>query len=102
MKKYLAIALLILIPTVAFAADKQPAFSDLTRRVYYLAPYDVVTISANTSISEAITAIRPATDVYIYFGTDTANEHLIEAGETFPIHHDADPKLKTETSCLIF
>ena len=79
---------------------------DEYNRLFWLSPYDITTLTADTEIDSfggiEITAITPETDVEFYYGTDTTNDFLLEAGTTLTIKKGVVVKLKTNTVCLVY
>jgi len=103
MKRFIFISLILAVVFgTVYAQDRQIATSDADRKVYWVPPYDITTITANTAITKGILAITPETDVNVYFGTDTTNDFLLEAYCVFAIDQSKDVKLKTETVCLVY
>ena len=116
MKLVYTLLVFTLIITASYAADKQSAQSDASRKVHFVAPFDVAQITANTAIKDwnpateafndgtgkVIQAINCEDDINVYFGTDTTNKLTVPAGSTFPIHPSYDVKIDAACDCAVF
>ena len=116
MKKLLIVLLIAgCVVTPLYAQNPQAAIADSDQKVWFVAPYDIATIPANTAITTwdadtntlngstgiKIIAITPNADVNAYYEDDSSTTFLLEAGDTITLGRRV-LKLAAETDCLIY
>ena len=81
---------------------RQAAAKDANNQLFWMAPKAIVTIPANTAIDSTYLAIKPETDVNIYFDDETANTFGVLAGDVLSLPQNRVLKLDTDTKCLVY
>ena len=80
----------------------QTARSDADHFIGWLPVLKIETIQADTAVNSDYLAIRPQTDVGVYYDDDPTNVFTISANDVFAIASWKTLKLNATTVCLIY